>query len=181
MLQSLLSVFVLFQIGSSQNAGSGVYGIAGPNFKDGSASLVKYDTSTGAVTTIVAQRNSLEPKVSAQNLGCLDAVNNIYYFVSSIVNASSPVGFTTALYGYNLTAPSMSSTIEIKLYDIKAGGITGAGDACIGDPNTGNIYLFGHDANNNTNQLLLKISRVASSADVDIAVIGQYNRMDDQL
>ena len=180
MLQTWLSVSLLFCIGSSQNAGSGVYGIAGPNFKDGGASLVKYDTSTGAVTTVVAQRNSLEPKVSGQNLGCLDAVNNIYYFVSSKVNGSSPTGQTTVLYGYNLTAPSVSSTIEITLYDINAGGIIGSGDACIGDPSTGNLYLFGHDANNKTNQLLLKISRAASSADVDITVLGEYNKVDDQ-
>jgi len=180
MLQTWLSVSLLICIGTSQNAGSGVYGIAGPNFKDGGASLVKYDTSTGAVTTVVAQRNSLDPKVSGQNLGCLDAVNNIYYFVSTVVNASSPTGFTTVLYGYNLTAPSFASTIEIKLYDISAGGITGSGDACIGDPSTGNLYLFGHDANNRTNQLLLKISRASASADVDIAVLGEYNKVDDQ-
>eukprot|EP01083_Nonionella_stella_P229856 813072_1 len=173
MIHLLLHLSALFCLTYSQNKGSGVYGIAGPNYHDGGAALVKYDINTGATTTIVAQRNAANPKVSGQNLGCLDTVRNVYYFMSSIVNTSSPTGQTTVLYGYNLTNPSISNMIEIKLYQIKAAGIIGAGDACIGNPDTGDIYIFGHDAVNKTNQLLLKMSNPNT-----IETIGNYASVD---
>ena len=117
-------------------AGSaGIYGIGGAEYVDGAESLVYYDASTGEATTLVVGDTSY---LTGQGLGCLDNVNNIYYFLYEMEDRET---LETGLYGYNLEDPT--STIDpIPLPMVFSDDFVGAGDACLGDPNTGDMYVL---------------------------------------
>ena len=107
----------------------GIYNIN--DYRDGENSLLYYDTTTGSVTQLVSGDVSY---LTSEGLGCLDTVNNIFYFIYELDTGD----LETGLYGYNLADPS-TPVDPIPLPMIMSDEFVGAGDACLSDPNTGDM------------------------------------------
>eukprot|EP00490_Sorites_sp_Unknown_P029454 CAMPEP_0114658242 /NCGR_PEP_ID=MMETSP0191-20121206/15372_1 /TAXON_ID=126664 /ORGANISM="Sorites sp." /LENGTH=335 /DNA_ID=CAMNT_0001879709 /DNA_START=202 /DNA_END=1209 /DNA_ORIENTATION=+ len=153
-----------------------MYGIAGPSYDNGqgSAALVKYDIDTGNTTTQAT--TAFSPVLTGESLGCLDTKNSVYFFIYEGYNKERQL--ISGLYPYDLANPSnVYDPVYLPL--IYPDPFVGAGDECTFDPDTGDIYVFGHDNDNLDYQLLLKVVFDASSNSADITMIGNYSLIDD--
>ena len=116
--------------GVAAGAGAGMYGIAGPSYKDGELALVKYDTVSGNTTTVQTPSTAFLSKLpsTGESLGCLDAVHSVFFFIYEEADASG--GIVAGLYPYNLADPSVQYD-PILLPSIYADEIVGAGSDLI--------------------------------------------------
>eukprot|EP01084_Bolivina_argentea_P292552 502974_1 len=150
-------------------SGEGVYGISR------TLQLVQFDINSGKKT--IVNDGPGKNYFTGETLNCFDNVNNIFYILVSTVL----VPLTAGLYGFNLSNPSQDTGF-IELPQIYAASIGGAGEQCLGDPNNGNIYVFGHSALNKTEQLLLNVYRNSSNiSDIIIETVNTYSNIDDVL
>ena len=124
---------------------TGLYGITGSNYQytndPDSIVLLYYDPMTGSNTTVFEESSSFV--VSMNNFGCLDPINNIYYFLGYFWSQQSNGPLT--LYGYNLTNPTSifnTSNINVELPMFASQGLQTDQDACIANPNTGDMYVL---------------------------------------
>ena len=118
--------------------------------------------------------------LTGESLDCFDNVNNILYIM---ITMGIVPRLETGLYGYNLSDPTDNTGGGfIKLPQILASNFGGAGEQCVGDTDDGSVYVFGHSSTNNTEQLLLKVSRNPSNvSDVIIHNLKTYSNIDDAL
>eukprot|EP01084_Bolivina_argentea_P194452 333636_1 len=122
--------------------------------------------------TIIAKPIGATKPMLAQNLGCIDQINGIYYFLYQEKETS-----WTGLYRYNLNDPTKQYS-PIKLSMIIANKQeVGGNDACSSNPKTGDIYVWGHDYNDTQKQILLKIKFNASTANTTITTVQTYGNI----
>ena len=186
----LVAIIVSYLINFITVSGKGVYAISE------TLDLVQYDVNSGEKTIIAKGpgRNDL----TGESLDCFDNVNNVLY----IMMTTALVPLKTGLYGYNLSNPSQEIGF-IELPQIYAAAFGGAGEVkhtifivrfcistntflyiayiqqCVGDPNNGDVYVFGHSATNNTQQLLLKVYRNPENiSDIIVDTVNEYSTGD---
>lgn len=116
--------------------------------------------------------------LTGESLDCFDNVNNILYVM---VTMGTLPRLETGLYGFNLSDPTDNTGGGfIRLSQIYASNFGGGSEQCVGDTDDGSVYVFGHSAKNNTEQLLLKISRNPGNvSDVIIDTVKTYSNIDD--
>ena len=164
---------------TSNNKGSdaeGVYAIAGASYDNTlGQSLIKYDVELGNVSTIVPiNYPNLNQLFTDSGLGCFDAINSIYYFMfEAFINSS----FIVTLYPYDLSQNSSLDLIFLHMIWASEGGYSDRGDSCVGDPNTGDIYIFGHHKENLAQQILVRMRR--DNDNVAFEIVGKYLNIDD--
>lgn len=164
-----------FRFMHTDTSEGGMYGLSGPGYVDGDVALVRYDTLSGNTTTIQTPKGH---PLTGESLGCLDAVNNVFFFIYEYYADPWAQYPTTGLYPYNLADPSVQYK-PIHLPTIFGNNAVGAGDECASDPSTGDIYVFGHDAFNADFQLLLRVSFDARKDSASVTQIGKYSAIDD--
>mmetsp|Transcript_49083 Transcript_49083/g.78407 ORF Transcript_49083/g.78407 Transcript_49083/m.78407 type:complete len:402 (-) Transcript_49083:77-1282(-) len=154
-------------------AGAGMYGLAGPSYQAGYAALVQYDIESGNTTTVQTPNGN---PLTGESLGCLDNIHKVWFFIYEEVTSEEKI--VAGLYPYDL-ADDTTAYDPILLPSLYADAFVGAGDECTADPNTGDIYVFGHDANNLQYQLLLRVVFDPQANDATVTQVGNYSMVDD--
>ena len=141
-----------------------------------SGDLVSYDINTGNMTIIATPIGTKDVITTNYLLGCLDPINAIYFFLYINKTTNTPSTYT-GLYAYNLNNVSkIYSPIKLP-YIIPSNIIPGGNDACTQNPNTGEIYIWGHDSIDTTIQYLLTLKFNPQTGNALIKKLNSYNNI----
>eukprot|EP01084_Bolivina_argentea_P294967 507693_1 len=165
-----LTIYCLI-VNDASYIGSGkrVYGIS-----EQGVDLMQYDVVSGNKTILQKGPSGN----SGESLECFDHLNNILYFMMRI-GGHPP--FKIGLYGYNLSNTEQAiGFTELPMID--ASNWDRYVTQCVGDPNNGNVYVFGLSSTNHSEQLLLKVYRNNTNlSNVIIETLATYSNIDDAL
>eukprot|EP01084_Bolivina_argentea_P190746 327694_1 len=164
----MTALWFLISVTLSKEDLSGIYGLSGPSYfanYSNECSLLKFDVlPTGGNFTVVQVPSNAY--MEGFGLGCLDAVHKIYFFIYQTTSDT-----VSTLYGYNLADPSVmynGTTLPIDPWT--------SGDALTCDPDTGDLFVFGQNAYNASNdQLLLRVSFDPTTKKSTATQIGEYS------
>eukprot|EP01084_Bolivina_argentea_P045924 84529_1 len=158
-------------------AQSGMYGLSGASYKDGRATLVEYNVVNGTTTSLATPIGLTWP-LTGESLGCLDNIHGVYFFIFE-ENSADNGALIMGLYPYNLVDPTKNFKPIMLPMIFADPEIVGSGDQCVSDPNTGDIYVFGHDAIDQNYQLLLRVQFDPKLDQAMITQIGNYSQIND--